>query len=226
MFLIDPISWSFAWPYLAAALAGGYLLGSIPFGIVLTSLAGHSDIRREGSGNIGATNVLRVTGSRLLAAAVLILDAGKGAAAVLVADFLFGQEIAVVAGVGAMVGHIFPVWIRFAGGKGVATALGTLLAIVPAVGALACLTWLLVAATTRYSSLAAIVSLVLAPIYAWILSWIPVNGAYLADPQLRDLAIVIAVLVLIRHVGNIVRLLRGTESRIGQKSKVGPGSET
>jgi acyl phosphate:glycerol-3-phosphate acyltransferase len=224
MFLIDPISWSFAWPYLTAALVGGYLLGSVPFGLVLSMVFGYGDIRKAGSRNIGATNVLRVSGSRLLALAVLILDAGKGAIAVFAA-LPFGQDIAVIAALGAMIGHVFPVWLRFAGGKGVATALGTLLAIMPGVGLLTCVTWVLVAAVTRYSSLAAIVSLILAPVYAWFLSWIPVDGVYLADPQRRDLAILIMALVLVRHVGNIWRLVRGTEQRIGEKAPDAPAAK-
>ncbi|MDP6405580.1 MAG: glycerol-3-phosphate acyltransferase, partial [Alphaproteobacteria bacterium] len=135
----DPISWSYAAPYYAAALGLGYLLGAIPFGLVLTRLAGLGDIRAIGSGNIGATNVLR-TGNKALALATLLLDGGKGAAAVLLGT-LYGPDIAVLAGTGAFLGHLFPVWLKFKGGKGVATALGILLAIAWPVGILACLTW-------------------------------------------------------------------------------------
>jgi len=220
----DPLGGlAFTWPYYAAA-AIGYLLGSIPFGLVLARLAGYGDIRKIGSGNIGATNVLR-TGNRPLALATLILDSGKGAAAVAI-GFRFGPDIAVLAGGGAMLGHTFPVWLRFRGGKGVATALGTLLALAPTVGALACLTWLAVAAATRYSSLAALVSLVLAPVAGFALAARPVFDAlaqagftpyWIADPQRAELMVFIAVLVLIRHHANIRRLLAGTESKIGAK---------
>src|SRR6056297_3490606 len=146
--LIDPISWAHAWPYLLAVAAGGYLLGSVPFGLVLTRLAGYGDIRTIGSGNIGATNVLR-TGNKPLAALVLILDSGKGAIAVLATGAAFGSDLGLLAGVGAMVGHCFPIWLRFRGGKGVATAIGTLLAGAFWLGLLAAATWLLVARLTR-----------------------------------------------------------------------------
>lgn len=211
----DPISWSYSWPYLLAALAIGYGLGSIPFGLVLTRLAGYGDIRKIGSGNIGATNVLR-TGNRPLALATLILDSGKGAIAVFIA-WRFGPDVTVTAAAGAMLGHLFPVWLGFRGGKGVATALGTLLALVPAVGALACLTWLATAAAFRYSSLAALVAMALSPLYAYLLAYNAVGGAYLADPQRAELTILIAVLVIARHHGNIRRLLAGREPKIGKR---------
>jgi glycerol-3-phosphate acyltransferase PlsY len=203
----DPMGdFSFTWPFYAGAVLG-YLLGSIPFGLVLTRLAGLGDIRRIGSGNIGATNVLR-TGNKGLAALTLLLDGGKGAAAVLIGS-RFGIDMAVIAGAAALVGHIFPVWLRFKGGKGVATALGVLLAIAFPAGALACATWLAVAALTRYSSLAALVALAAAPAYAW----------WLVDFQRMELAIFIAVLVWLRHAANIRRLVRGEEPRIGRKDK-------
>jgi glycerol-3-phosphate acyltransferase PlsY len=201
--MIHPISWEFAWPYVLAAFAGGYLLGSVPFGLILTRLAGAGDIRRIGSGNIGATNVLR-TGRKALAAATLLLDAGKGAAAVLIAD-RFGPDTAVVAALGAVVGHVFPVWLGFRGGKGVATVLGALLALSWPTGLLVCATWLAVAAVTRYSSLAALAAVAAAPAYAY----------WLADPQRAELSIALAVLVWLRHAGNIRRLIAGTESKIG-----------
>jgi glycerol-3-phosphate acyltransferase PlsY len=211
----DPLGdFAYTWPFYAAAVLG-YLLGSIPFGLVLTRLAGYGDIRKIGSGNIGATNVLR-TGNKALALATLILDSGKGAAAVLIGG-LFGPDMAVLAGGGAMLGHIFPVWLRFKGGKGVATALGTLLAISPAVGALACLTWLAVAFLFRYSSLAALVAIALAPFYAWGLARQSVGGSYLATPQVAELALFIALLVIVRHHSNIRRLLKGEEPKIGRK---------
>jgi glycerol-3-phosphate acyltransferase PlsY len=203
----DPISWSFAWPYLLGALLGGYLLGSIPFGLVLTRLAGLGDLRGTGSGNIGATNVLR-TGRKDLALLTLILDAGKGAAAVLIA-WRWGPDIALMAAYGGVLGHLFPVWLKFHGGKGVATTLGVHLALALPMGAAACATWLVVAAVTRYSSLAALVSVAATPAYAW---WI------MGDLQLVQYAAVIAAIVWLRHAGNIRRLVTGQESRIGQKS--------
>jgi len=199
----NPISWAFSWPYLTAALLGGYLLGSIPFGLVLTRLAGLGDVRKIGSGNIGATNVLR-TGRKGLALATLLLDGGKGAVAVLIARN-WGPDMAVVAGAGALVGHMFPVWLRLRGGKGVATALGILLAIAWQVGVAACVTWLAVAALLRYSSLAALVALAAAPVLAW----------WLADPQIMELSGFMAVLVWLRHWQNIARLTTGREPRIG-----------
>ncbi|HEY9346007.1 MAG TPA: glycerol-3-phosphate acyltransferase, partial [Inquilinus sp.] len=153
---------------LAAAAVLGYLLGSIPFGLVLTRAAGLGDIRSIGSGNIGATNVLR-TGHKGLALATLLLDGGKGAAAVLIAG-LFDPMLAVIAGGGAMLGHLFPVWLGFKGGKGVATALGTLLAIAWPVGVLCCLIWLVMAVLFRYSSLASLASVAAAPVLALSLS--------------------------------------------------------
>ncbi|HET8726216.1 MAG TPA: glycerol-3-phosphate 1-O-acyltransferase PlsY [Alphaproteobacteria bacterium] len=204
----------YTWPFYASAVLG-YLLGSIPFGLVLTRLAGYGDIRKIGSGNIGATNVLR-TGNRALAAATLALDSGKGAIAVLLAG-LFGPTMAILAGGGAMLGHAFPAWLGFKGGKGVATALGTLLAISPAVGVLACLTWLVVAFLFRYSSLAALVAIVLSPIYAYLLAYASVGGNYWATAQEAELAIFIAILVVIRHHANIRRLAKGEEPKIGKK---------
>ncbi|MFN4087920.1 MAG: glycerol-3-phosphate 1-O-acyltransferase PlsY [Alphaproteobacteria bacterium] len=199
-------------------LVGGfvlaYLLGSIPFGLILAKLSGAGDIRKIGSGNIGATNVLR-TGRKGLAAATLLLDGGKGAAAVLI-GWRFGAETAGVAALGAVVGHIFPVWLKFRGGKGVATAIGVHLALAWPVGLLACATWLIVAAVFRYSSLAALVAIALSPVYAlWL-----VGGRH------AEVAGIIAILVVVCHRENIRRLVAGTESRIGRKSTGdGDGSE-
>ncbi len=201
----DPISWEFAGPYLIAALIGGYLLGSIPFGLVLTRLAGLGDIRKMGSGNIGATNVLR-TGRKGLAAATLLLDGGKGAAAVLIAG-IWGPDTSLMAGLGAMLGHLFPVWLKFKGGKGVATALGILLAIAWPVGLACCATWLAVAGIFRFSSLSALVAFLAAPLYAWLL---------LGDLQMVEFAAILAALVWVRHHSNIRRLLKGEEERIGE----------
>ena len=192
------------WPFLAAILVG-YLLGSIPFGLVLTRLAGLGDIRTIGSGNIGATNVLR-TGNRALAAATLLLDIGKGAVAVLLGRH-FGPEVAALAGGSALVGHLFPVWLRFKGGKGVATGLGVLLAASLFTGVATCASWILIALLTRYSSLAALVASALAPLFAWL------QGEALT----AWLAAAMAVLVYFRHLANIRRLLGGTESKIGAK---------
>ncbi len=198
----DPISWAHSWPYFAAALAGGYLLGSIPFGLVLARLAGLGDIRKLGSGNIGATNVLRA-GSKLLAALTLLLDGGKGAAAVLIAQ-AYGTDMAVTAAVGAVVGHLFPIWLRLRGGKGVATTLGVLLAIAWPVGVSACLTWLAAALVFRISSLASIVALAASPFYAY----------WLADAQRVELVAFLAVVVIARHTANIRRLVKGEEPGI------------
>lgn len=201
----DPLGdLSYTWPFLAAIVLG-YLLGSVPFGLVLTRLAGLGDIRAIGSGNIGATNVLR-TGNKALAALTLLLDGGKGAAAVLIGAN-FGPDIAVLAGGSAFVGHLFPIWLKFAGGKGVATFLGVMLASAWPVGLLACLTWLIVAAIFRFSSLAALIAVAASPAYAW----------WLADPQRAELAGFMAILVFIRHHANIRRLLKGEEPKIGRK---------
>jgi acyl phosphate:glycerol-3-phosphate acyltransferase len=185
----------------------GYLFGSIPFGLLLTRAAGLGDIRRVGSGNIGATNVLR-TGNKGLAAATLMLDGLKGAAAVLFAAWADGHDAVLWAGIGAVLGHAFPVWLRFKGGKTVATSYGVLIAACWPVGLCAGALWLAVAAATRISSVAALVSFALAPVIA----------AVLADPMIVKLALVIAVLVFARHHANIRRLLAGTEPRIGQKA--------
>jgi glycerol-3-phosphate acyltransferase PlsY len=205
--MIDPISWAHSWPYIATALAGGYLLGSIPFGLILTQLAGMRDIRSIGSGNIGATNVLR-TGNKKLAAATLLLDGAKGAVTVLIAQ-RFGPDMAVVAAAGSLVGHLFPIWLRFRGGKGVATALGILLALAPMVGLLSCGTWVLTAVIFRFSSLSALIALAASPIYMWLL----------ADPQRMEFSIAMAIVVWGRHGENIRRLVKGEESRISFSRK-------
>jgi acyl phosphate:glycerol-3-phosphate acyltransferase len=193
-------------PIVAFALLG-YLFGSIPFGLILTRAAGLGDIRRIGSGNIGATNVLR-TGNKKLAAATLLLDGLKGAVAILLARWLGGYDAMLWAGSGAVVGHAFPVWLRFNGGKAVATSYGVLIAAAWPVGLCAGALWLAIVALARISSLAALISFALAPIIA----------AALADPTVVKLALVIAVLVFVRHHANIRRLLAGTEPRIGQKA--------
>ena len=196
---------------LLAAAAVGYLLGSIPFGLVLTRAGGLGDIRRIGSGNIGATNVLR-TGRKSMAALTLVLDGGKGAVAILVFT-PWEAEIGLIAGFAAVLGHNFPVWLAFKGGKGVATTLGTLLVAAWPVGALACLTWISVAALFRYSSLAALTALVAAPFYAYWLAGGPQGS------KITALASALAVLSVARHHANVRRLLSGEEPRIGRKEK-------
>ncbi len=193
-----------AFALLAAALLG-YLLGSIPFGLLLTRAAGLGDIRKLGSGNIGATNVLR-TGRRELAAATLLLDGVKGAAAVLLADWLIGPAAMPLAAVAAVLGHCLPPWLGFRGGKGVATGLGVVLALDWRIGLGCCLAWLLMAAASRRSSAGALAAIVLAPLLAAALRPWPVTLA---------LALV-AVVVVLRHRANIARLLAGTEPRIGR----------
>lgn len=201
---------------LVAAALLGYLLGSIPFGLVLTRLAGLGDIRQIGSGNIGATNVLR-TGNKALAFATLLLDSGKGAVAALVALDLAGRFLgpdmammaAVLAAGGAMLGHSFPVWLGFKGGKGVATAIGVLLAVCWPVGLLACLTWLVVAGLFRISSLSALTAIALSPLTGW----------WFGGPLVAGLCLFIAILVFIRHEANIRRLLKGEEPKIGAGKK-------
>ena len=209
----DPISWEFDAPYLLAALFGGYLLGSVPFGLLITRLAGLGDLRRIGSGNIGATNVLR-TGRRGLAARTVLLDGGKGAAAVLLAA-AYGPDTALVAALGAVLGHLFPVWLKFRGGKGMATTLGVLLALAWPVGLLASALWLGCAFAFRYSSLAALTALAAAPA---LMLW-------LADIPRAVLAALLALLGFLRHRANIRRLLRGEEPKIGSKRKIGDAHE-
>jgi glycerol-3-phosphate acyltransferase PlsY len=188
---------------IAAIIA--YLLGSIPFGLLLTRFAGIGDIRHIGSGNVGATNVLR-TGSKGLAGLTLVFDVGKGVVAVLIGA-LWGIEAALVASVAVVLGHMFPVWLRFRGGKGVATALGVLLALAWPVGVIAAGLWLATALISHYSSLSALVAAVAVPGIAWVF----------ADPPRAIVVSVIAILVVLRHRGNVQRLLAGTESRISFK---------
>ena len=188
-----------------ASLVFGYLLGSIPFGLILTRLAGLGDIRAIGSGNIGATNVLR-TGNKGLAAATLLLDALKGTAAVLIV-WRFGENAALAAALGAYLGHCFPVWLKFKGGKGVATFLGVLLGLHWPTMVVTALIWLGVAAAKRYSSLAALVASTTAPIVLILFG----------RPEMALLCVVLTVLVWIRHRANLKRLFAGEESRIGAK---------
>ena len=185
----------------------GYVLGSIPFGLILTRAAGLGDVRKIGSGNIGATNVLR-TGNKKLAAATLLLDGAKGAAAVLLARHFSNETAALLAGLAAVLGHMFPVWLGFKGGKGVATGYGVLIAASWQAGLLAGAVWLVMARLVRISSAAALTSFALAPVLAYVI----------AGRDTALMALAVAALVFIRHHANIRRLLAGTEPRIGQGS--------
>lgn len=187
------------------ALIFGYILGSIPFGLLLTRAAGLGDVRSIGSGNIGATNVLR-TGNKGLAAATLLLDMLKGTAAVLIAG-RYGPELAMAAGLGAFLGHIFPVWLGFKGGKGVATYIGVLFGLMWQAALLFLAIWILVALALRYSSLAALVACAIVPVALW----------FMGRGDLAILFAVLSVIVFIKHRANISRLIAGTEGRIGAK---------
>lgn len=196
-----------SWPQVAVALILGYGLGSIPFGLLLTRAAGLGDIRQIGSGNIGATNVLR-TGNKGLAAATLLLDAVKGAVAVFIAEYFLGETAAMLAALAALIGHIFPVWLEFKGGKGVATFLGVLFALAWQLAAVFAILWLFVAGLTRISSLAAIVATLAVPIAAWV--WTGSNLAIIVT--------LMSVIVFVKHRANIQRLVAGEEPRIGSKT--------
>ena len=204
-------------PAYALALAFGYLCGSIPFGLLLTRLAGTQDIRSIGSGNIGATNVLR-TGRKGLAAATLLGDALKGTVAVLLVYWYYGHEyqyfaheLAIPAALGAFLGHLFPVWLKFKGGKGVATYIGILLALAWPVGIAFCAIWLAVAALTRYSSLAALVASAVTPPALWFLGYRPEAGLFA----------LLTAMLWIMHRANISRLINGTEGKIGKPAASG-----
>jgi glycerol-3-phosphate acyltransferase PlsY len=211
--MLHPINWQIALPYYTAALAFGYLLGSIPFGIIFTRLAGTQDTRAIGSGNIGATNVLR-TGRKGLAAATLIADMLKGSVAVLAMFWWWGRDHAMLAGIGAFIGHLFPVWLMFKGGKGVATFLGVLIGVAwIATDWLAFLVfaviWLAIAGVTRYASLASLVACAAVPIYFW----------YAGERQEAQVFLLLTLLTTFVHRGNIVRLWQGIEGKIGQKAE-------
>jgi glycerol-3-phosphate acyltransferase PlsY len=195
-------------PNALLSLALGYLCGSVPFGLLLTRVAGTADLRSIGSGNIGATNVLR-TGRKDLAAATLVLDALKGTVAVAIAFWLFGEGAALAAAIGAFLGHLFPVWIHFRGGKGVATFLGCLIGAAWPAALVFALVWLAVAGVTRYSSAAALAASVLAPLalYFW-----------LGRPAAALVFAALAAVLWLKHRANLDRLMHGTETRIGQRS--------
>jgi glycerol-3-phosphate acyltransferase PlsY len=191
----------------ALAFAFGYLLGSIPFGLILTRFTGGPDLRTIGSGNIGATNVLR-TGNKALAATTLACDILKGTAAVLIAEHFAGHEAALFAGLGAFLGHLFPLWLKFKGGKGVATYIGLLVGLYWPGALTFCVIWLVIAAFGRYSSLAALIASALTPLALWALG----------QPNDALLFLGLSVLLWIMHRANIARLLQGTEGKIGAKS--------
>jgi glycerol-3-phosphate acyltransferase PlsY len=194
-------------PLLAVAFVLGYLFGSIPFGLVLTRLAGTPDLRSIGSGNIGATNVLR-TGRKGLAAATLLLDMLKGTAAVIISGYFGGPDAAMLAALGAFLGHLFPVWLKFHGGKGVAVYIGVLLGLFWPAAIAFCLIWLATAFATRYSSLSALVASLITPLLLW----------WLGHLALAALFAVLTVLLFYMHRENIRRLLAGSEGKIGQKA--------
>lgn len=204
--MADLFTWSITLPIALAALGFGYLLGSIPFGLILTKAAGLGDIRSIGSGNIGATNVLR-TGNKKLAAATLLLDAFKATAAALLAQALWGPEAGILGGFAAFMGHLFPVWLGFKGGKGVATYIGTLLGVAPAMVLVFAFVWLTVAKLSKYSSLSALVATLVIPVALWIVG----------EPKVALIMAVMTVISYWKHKGNIERLINGTEGKIGQK---------
>jgi glycerol-3-phosphate acyltransferase PlsY len=209
--MIDPGQVLTALPTWAIAFAFGYLVGAIPFGLIITRLAGTPDIREIGSRNIGATNVLR-TGRRDLAAATLVCDALKGTAAVLVAFHFAGYDAALAAALGAFLGHLFPVWLKFKGGKGVATFIGLLIAFAWPVALGFCAIWLIVAAATRYSSLSALIASAATPVMLW------------AFGEAREALLFAALAALLgaMHRANIARLVAGTEGKIGARSEARP----
>lgn len=196
-----------SWGLLGVTALLAYLLGSVPFGVVITRVMGLGDLRKIGSGNIGATNVLR-TGNKAAAAATLVLDGAKGAVAVLLARaFVGAEDAAQTAALAAFAGHLYPVWLGFRGGKGVATFLGTLIALAWPVGLAACATWLVGAALTRISSAAALIAAAVTPLWLWAFG----------QGQMLILVIVLTILIYIRHAANLARIKAGTEPKIGQK---------
>lgn len=204
--MLDPISWSDALPWYLGALLGGYLFGSIPFGLIFTRMAGLGDIRDIGSGNIGATNALR-TGNKAVALGTLIFDALKGGIALYIAGETGGPDLAVLAAIGAMLGHCYPVWLKFQGGKGVSTFLGILFFSAWPVAIATSLTWLAVAAIFRISSLSALVAALLTPLYFYITH----------EHQWMEASLLLVLVIYIRHKDNIGRLIRGEEPKIGAK---------
>lgn len=205
----DPISWSFSWPYMFGAFIFGYFIGSIATGRIVTLLAKTQDLSKIGSGNVGATNVLR-TGRKDLAFITLIGDLFKGFIATYLAYSYYGSDIAVMAAIGVFIGHLYPIWFGFKGGKGVATYIGILLAFSWVCAVIFCLVWLFIAFTTRYSSLSALIGSFFAAISAFLF----------ADKQLAEVISALTLLIWITHWANINRLIKGQESKIGQKNNV------
>jgi len=204
--MTELFNWQITLPIAAGALILGYLLGSIPFGLILTRSAGLGDIRSIGSGNIGATNVLR-TGNKKLAAATLLLDALKATAAALVGFYAFGPEAGLLAGFAAFLGHLYPVWLGFKGGKGVATYIGTLLGVAPWMVLVFAAVWLSVAKISKYSSLSALIATLVIPVVLWFIN----------EPKIALVMAIMTVISWVKHKTNIQRLIAGTESKIGQK---------
>ncbi len=202
---MDLLSWQLGLPFTLLSLAFGYLLGSIPFGLILTRMAGLGDVRKIGSGNIGATNVLR-TGNKKLAAATLLLDALKGAAAAFIASY-WGVEAGIAAGFAAFIGHLYPVWLGFKGGKGVATYIGVLLGLAPLMVLAFAVIWLGMAKISRYSSLSALVATAIIPVLLYAAG----------NEKVALLFTAMTVITWVKHRANIQRLLAGTESKIGDK---------
>ncbi len=199
-------NWQITLPIAAGALILGYLLGSIPFGLLLTRAAGLGDIRSIGSGNIGATNVLR-TGNKKLAAATLLLDALKATAAAIIGWHFFGFEAGLLAGFAAFLGHLYPVWLGFKGGKGVATYIGTLLGVAPWMVLVFAVVWLAIAKLSKYSSLSALVATLVIPVVLW----------FIQEPKIAAVMAIMTVISWVKHKTNIERLIAGTESKIGSK---------
>lgn len=199
-------NWQITLPIAAGALILGYLLGSIPFGLLLTRAAGLGDIRSIGSGNIGATNVLR-TGNKKLAAATLLLDALKATVAAIIGWYFFGSEAGLLAGFAAFLGHLYPVWLGFKGGKGVATYIGTLLGVAPWMVLVFAAVWLTVAKLSKYSSLSALVATLVIPVVLW----------FIQEPKIAVVMAIMTVISWVKHKTNIQRLIAGTESKIGSK---------
>jgi glycerol-3-phosphate acyltransferase PlsY len=202
---VDLLSWQLGLPFTLLSLALGYLLGSIPFGLILTRMAGLGDVRKIGSGNIGATNVLR-TGNKKLAAATLLLDALKGSAAAFIASY-WGVEAGIAAGFAAFIGHLYPVWLGFKGGKGVATYIGVLLGLAPLMVLAFAVIWLGMAKISRYSSLSALVATAIIPVLLYAAG----------NEKVALLFTAMTVITWVKHRANIRRLLAGTESKIGDK---------
>ena len=200
----DPISWSLALPYFLKALLFGYACGATPFGFIFTKFAGMGDIRDIGSGNIGATNVLR-TGNKKLAAATLLADFAKGLIAVMIVKH-WGIDMAVFAALGAILGHIFPFWLNFKGGKGVATYIGVLAALFWPIAVIFCISWLMAAKFMRISSLAALLSIAVVPLWLYVFQ----------ERQLMELFILLGLIIFATHHENITRLLKGEETKIGK----------